>query len=174
MVGCSKKQNTETELITEYYKGFQTSNYQRIKNVVSDSLTTVSGDFTSHFTPQSYYKQFKWDSVFKPKYELISLNQKGKEVLAIVSISSSKFEFLKNNPMILSYQFQFQSGKISRIKELDSSNVNWKVWAKEVNTLVNWIKINHPELDGFVYDLSMQGAQNYLKAIELYKNRYKA
>ena len=171
IIGCSNKQNLESELITTYYKGFKTSNYQLVKNVLSDSLTTVYGGYTTYFTQESYYKQFKWDSVFKPEYELISIDYIDEKYIATVSISCSKFKFLKNNPLTCSYQFLFQSGKTSKIEELDCSNVNWKVWAKEVDTLVNWIKINHPELDGFVNDLSMKGAQNYLKAIELYKNR---
>ena len=50
-------------------------------------------------------------------------------------------------------------------------DANWEIWQRERDSLVNWIKENHPELDGFVHDLSMEGAQNYLKAISLYKKR---
>ncbi|MBF8149421.1 hypothetical protein ITJ86_05905 [Winogradskyella sp. F6397] len=170
-VSCSEKQPTEFELVTEYFVGFKTSNYEQIKNVISDTLTTISGDYTTVFTPETYYQQFQWDSVFRPEYKLISTEQNNNKFIATISISCSKFEFLKNNPMICRRKFQFQSGKITNIEELDCSNVNWNIWAKEVETLVRWIENNHPELDGFVHDLSLKGAQNYLKAIELYKER---
>jgi len=168
---CAEKQHTASEQIKTYYNGYKNSDYKLIKKVLADSLTTVFGDYTTTYSHQSYYEQFKWDSIFKPDYELVNLNYEDGQLVATVSMRSLKLEFLKNNPMTCQYQFQFTSGKISRIEELNCNDANWKVWKQEVDTLVDWVKINHPELDGFIHDLSMQGAINYLKAIELYKNR---
>ncbi|EPR71726.1 hypothetical protein ADIWIN_3173 [Winogradskyella psychrotolerans RS-3] len=168
---CADKPSTESEQITAYYKGYINSDYEQIKKVLSDSLTTVFGDYITTYSHQSYYEQFKWDSIFKPVYKLDALKYEEGQFIATVSIRSLKLEFLKNTPMTCRYQFQFIAGKISRIEELDCNSVDWNVWQNEVDTLVNWIKINHPEMDGFIHDLSMQGAIDYLKAIELYKNR---
>jgi hypothetical protein len=168
---CAKKRHTESEQIKVFYKGYKNSGYELIKNVLADSLTTVFGDYTTTYSQQIYYEQFKWDSIFKPDYELVDLNHEDGQLIATVSMRSLKLEFLKNNPMTCRYQFQFSSGKISRINELDCNCVDWTVWQKEVNALANWIKINHPEMDGFIHDLSMKGAIDYVKAIELYKNR---
>lgn len=168
---CTEKQHTESEQIKVFYKGYKNSNYNLIKNVLSDSLTTVFGDYTTTYSHDSYYEQFKWDSIFKPVYKLEALNTIDGQIVATVSMRSLKLEFLKNNPMTCLYQFEFVSGKISRIKELDCNGVDWGVWQNEVNALVNWIKINHPEQDGFIHNLSIQGAIDYLKAIELYENR---
>ncbi|WP_299103517.1 hypothetical protein [uncultured Winogradskyella sp.] len=171
-IGCSENKITNTQLVEKYYDGFQSSNFLQVKNVIDDSLTTVYGDYITNFTKEKYYKQFKWDSVFKPDYKLISLKKSETAIMATVSISCSKFEFLKNNPMICNYEFQFKAGKITRIEELNCDNVNWDVWENQVNDLVHWVEINHPELDGFVHDLSLQGAQNYLKAIALYNAQH--
>ena len=65
----------------------------------------------------------------------------------------------------------FESGKISRIENLDCPDANWETWGKQVDSLVNWTKENHPGLNGFIHDLTMKGAQDYMKAIALYKNR---
>ncbi len=171
VASCTEKQLTESEQLKAYYKGYKNANYESIRNVIADSLTTVYGDYTTTFTPEHYYEQFKWDSIFEPVYELVAIDEIDDQIIATVTMRSLKLEFLKNNPMTCQYQFQFTSGKISRIEELDCNDANWKVWKQEVDTLVDWVKINHPELDGFIHDLSMQGAIDYVKAIELYENR---
>ncbi|MBU2920850.1 hypothetical protein KO504_05815 [Winogradskyella psychrotolerans] len=168
---CAEKQHTASKQIKTYYNGYKNSDYKLIKKVLADSLTTVFGDYTTTYSHQSYYEQFKWDSIFKPDYELVNLNHEDGQLVATVSMRSLKLEFLKNNPMTCRYQFQFTAEKISRIKELDCNDVNWSIWQNEVNALANWIKLNHPETDGFIHDLSMKGAIDYVKAIELYKNR---
>lgn len=171
MVGCAEKESTTAEKITAYYEGFQKSDYEQIKQMIADSLTMVEGDYTTAFTPESYYEQFKWDSVFKPVYKMVTLEKQGEQVMAKVAVNSLRYEFLKNDPLICSHKFYFTSGKISKIENLDCIDADWAVWEKERDSLVSWVKLHHPELDGFIHDLSMKGAVNYLKAIELYQKR---
>jgi len=40
-----------------------------------------------------------------------------------------------------------------------------------VKLLVVWVEENHPELDGFIHDMTMKGAQDYVNSIELYEAR---
>ncbi len=171
MIACAESEPTPIEKVTAYYEGFQKSDYKQIKQMIADSLTLTEGDFTMPFTPQSYYEQFKWDSVFKPVYKIVEVSNNDKHVVATVAVNSLRFEFLKNDPLICSHKFYFESGKISKIENLDCGDANWAVWQKERDSLVSWVKSNHPELDGFINDLSMNGAINYLKAIALYQGR---
>ncbi|MGS2762753.1 hypothetical protein [Sinomicrobium sp. M5D2P9] len=169
IAGCTEKRSTKSEQVTAYYEGFKNSDYTRIKRTISDSLTIIEGD-TMTYTPESYYNHFKWDSVFKPVYTLISLENQDEQVVATLSVNSLRFEFLKNNPLTCKHKFHFESGKITKIENLDC-DANWEIWQKEKDILVNWVKVNHPELDGFIYDLSMKGAIDYLNAIALYEKR---
>jgi len=71
-------------------------------------------------------------------------------------------------------QLFIQQDLIYRIsRSLESIILNWFTsdtlqWSSRRYSLVSWIKIYYPYLDGFVYDQTLEGAQNYLKAIELY------
>lgn len=169
ITGCAGKKSPHLEQITAYYEGFKNSDYNQIKGILSDSFTIIEGDYTMTFTPESFYKQFKWDSVFKPEYTLVALETKDEQVIATVSVNSFRFAFLKNNPLTCRHKFDFKSDKITKIETLDCMDTNWKIWQKERDSLVNWIKLYHPEKDGFIHDLSMKGAIDYLYAIELYK-----
>ena len=171
IASCTEEKISKTEQITEYYQGFERSDYEQIKGTLANSLTITEGDYTMAFTPESYYGHFKWDSVFKPVYDVVVLENQGDKLVATVSVHSLRFEFLKNNPLTCRHRFHFDSGKITKIENLDCSNANWEIWQEERDALVNWVKLNHPELDGFIHDLSRKGAVNYVKAIELYKIR---
>tara|TARA_R110002012_G_scaffold318227_1_gene536113 strand:+ start:53601 stop:54257 length:657 start_codon:yes stop_codon:yes gene_type:complete len=168
---CVEKNSTASEQITKYFDGFKNSDYSQIKRTLADSLMTTEGDHTMVFSRESYYEKFKWDSVFKPTYSLVKIENQGEQSIATVSLSSIKLEFLKNSPMTCRYEFHFKSGKITKIKNLACSDADWEVWEKQVDSLVYWVKLNHPELDGFIYDLSMKGALDYLRAIKLYTSR---
>ncbi|MBJ6366532.1 hypothetical protein [Snuella sedimenti] len=168
---CTERKSTEAEHVATYYKGFKKGDYKQISAVISDTLTIIEGDYTMVFTPETFYRQFKWDSVFKPVYKLVSLENRDEHIVAAVSVKSLRFEFLKNNPLTCEHRFHFKSGKITKIENLDCMDADWQIWQKERDSLVAWIKFNHPELDGFVHDLSAKGAMDYLNAIELYKNR---
>ncbi len=170
ITSCTEK-NEKTEQIINYYEGFKNSDYNQIKRTISDSLTIIEGDYTMAFTPKSYHEQFKWDSVFKPVYKVISLENQNTMIIATVSVNSLKFEFLENNPLTCRHKFYFSSEKISKIENIDCIDADWKIWQSKRDSLVDWIKFNHPKLDGFIHDLSMKGAIHYLNAIELYENR---
>jgi hypothetical protein len=170
LTGCNDKKLTHQETVTKYYNAFDLGDYNVIKTVISDSITIIGGDYVMPFTHDSFYKQFKWDSIFKPSYEIIELEEKNNQIIASVASKSLRYEFLKNNPLTCKFKISFNTGKISKIEDMEYINADWNIWQKERDSLVSWINNNHPELDGFIYDLTIKGAINYLKAIELYKN----
>lgn len=171
IASCTGDNIDKATQIKRYYEGFNNSDFNQIKGTIADSLIITEGDYVMEFDKQSYYGQFKWDSVFQPTYKVISIQYQNGEFIANVAVESLRFEFLQNNPLTCEHRFSFIADKISKIDNLDCKETNWEVWQKERDSLVNWIKENHSELDGFVHDLSMKGAQNYLKAIELYRNK---
>lgn len=173
-VGCADKASTPVEQITAYYDGFKKSDFSQIKNTLSDSLVSISGDYRMAYSREGFYEKFKWDSVFKPEYTLDSIETNGEHPIATVTMNSPKLEFLHNNPMTCRYMVYFENDKIARIQELNCPTANWELWAKQRDSLVSWTKVNHPELDGFINDLTMQGAMNYMEAIVLYRNRKNA
>lgn len=169
IASCTERKDSEAAQITEYYKGFERSDYSQIKKTIADTLNITEGDYAMVFTPESFYEHFKWDSIFKPIYQLDELSNENGQWIATVSVNSLKFEFLKNNPLTCRHKFYFDAGKISKIENLDCPGANWELWQKERDSLVKWIKSNHPELDGFIHDLTMKGAIDYLSAIDLYE-----
>jgi len=168
---CAVQRNSQAHLVETFFDGFKNSNYNTIKEVIADSLTITEGDYIMHYTCESFYEHYKWDSVFKPEYKLLKLEKEGDQVLVTTEVTSLKLEFLENSPMICDRKFYFKQGKINRIENLECNNADWKVWERKVDSLVSWVNLNQPELNGFIHDLSMQGALNYLKAIELYKEQ---
>ncbi|MDF0716425.1 hypothetical protein PY092_09720 [Muricauda sp. 334s03] len=173
ITSCSGDNIDKTEQIKKYYEGFKNSDFNQIKEVISDSLTITEGDYVMNFDLEGYYEQFKWDSIFQPNYKLISVENQNGQFTATVAVESLRFEFLKNNPLTCKHRFSFTSGNIAKIENLDCKDANWQVWQQQLDSLVNWVKQNHPELNGFQHDLSMEGAQNYLRAIKLYQNTKK-
>ena len=169
LIGCKEQKLTPKETVIKYYHSRDTGNYKELKELINDSITIISGSYVMPYNHVSFYEQFKWDSIFKPSYKIVKLEEKNNQVNALVVINSIRNEFLKSSSMICEYEILFNSGKISEIKDLDCTNVDWNTWQKERDSLVNWIKENNPELNGFIYDMTMGGAINYLKAIELYK-----
>ncbi|WP_299798161.1 nuclear transport factor 2 family protein [uncultured Maribacter sp.] len=171
LFGCGNEELSRKETVTTYYKAFDSGDFDKIKGIIHDSITIVSGDFVMPFDKDSFNEFYKWDSIFKPSYEILELVEDNDHLIATISQKNIRNEFLKNNPLKLNVKVSFASGKITKLEELDYIEVNWKDWNQEKDSLVNWIKINHPKLDGFVNDMTMTGAKNYLKAIELYEGR---
>lgn len=170
LAGCSNEKSTPFETVTKYYDALHSSDYSQIRILINDSLTIVDGEYATTYSQNSFYEQFKWDSIFQPTYEVVEIADVNNQMIATVASYSLRYEFLKNNPLTCKYKISLNSGKISKIEAIDFVGADWKAWQKERDSLVIWINNNHPELDGFIHDLTMNGAINYLKAIELYEN----
>lgn len=171
LLGCNSKKASHNEIVTRYYNAFNVSDFTQIQSLISDSLTIAEGDYIMTFSPSSFYEHFKWDSVFQTKYEIVKLENLNDQFIATISSTSTRYEFLKNNPLTCRFEISFDSLKISKIETLGCPDADWNVWQKERDSLVNWTSRNHPELDGFINDLTMDGAIDYLKAIELYRSQ---
>ncbi len=170
LAGCSDKKLSPSETVTRYYDAFNRSDYNLIKTLISDSITVVEGDYITSYSHDSFHEQFKWDSVFQPAYKLVEIGEQDDQIIATVASNSLRYEFLKNNPLTCRYKISFNSSKITKLEVMECVDADWNIWQMERDSLVKWVSINHPELDGFIHDLTMNGAINYLKAIELYEN----
>ncbi len=170
IISCNSNDEVKPiERVTKFYNGFNNSNYNEIKALLADSITIKEG--SNYIVPhsiKSFYEHFKWDSVFKTRYKLVKLESVDSAVIVTIESRSLRYEFLKNNPLKFKNKIGFDSGKISTLETIDYMDVDWTTWERERDTLVRWTKINHPEIDSFIHDLSMKGGQNYLKAIALY------
>ncbi|MEP2056853.1 MAG: hypothetical protein ABJJ05_03555 [Maribacter litoralis] len=170
---CDNQKLSPKETVTTYYNAFDSGDFNKIKAVIHDSITLVSGDFVMPFNKTSFKEFYKWDSIFEPTYEILQLTEDNNDITATITQKNIRNGFLKNNPLKLNIKVSFVSGKITKLEELDYIDVNWTAWNQEKDSLVDWIKVNHPELDGFVNDMTMTGAMNYLKAIELFEKKGK-
>ncbi len=171
IIGCNNNTLTPQETVKRHYAAFSNSDYNQIKTTIADSLTVISGDYVMPYNRESYYEVFKWDSVFQTSYKLVKTESQDDQVIASVTMSSIRNTFLQNPDMTCRYRISFSDGLMSEIAEIECTNVDWSVWQKEVQSLVAWIGTYHPELDGFIYDMTEAGATNYLKAIALYQSR---
>ncbi len=169
LTGCNDRKLTHQETVSKYYSAFDSSHYHEISALIHDTIILTSGDYVTPYTHKSFYEFFKWDSIFQTSYKIVQLKAENDQIIAAVASNSVRFKFLKNDPLTCNYKISFTSGKISKIESLDCPGTDWDVWQKERDSLVYWIKNNHPHLDGFINDLTMDGALNYLKAIELYE-----
>jgi hypothetical protein len=80
------------------------------------------------YSREAFYEKFKWDSVFKPVYTLVSIESDGEHPIAAVIMRSPKLEFLHYNPVTCRYTVYSKNDKIARIEGLYSPTANWELW----------------------------------------------
>ncbi|WP_396602600.1 hypothetical protein [Algibacter sp. R77976] len=167
-VSCKKK--TSNIVIAEmYYNVLNNSDYSKVPLLFPDSITTKEGDYKKVFSQSDYIEFLKWDSVFKPKYKFLEINEKVDAVFVKVSQKDKRIIFLNEEPIITNQVFRFKEGKISSIEIIDYIVFNDTAFIRNRTKLLNWVKENHPELNGFLYNQTENGGLKFLKAIELYQ-----
>ena len=166
---CSNKKPSHTELVERYYHAMHVSDFSQLRSLLADTLTVIEGDFVSLYSREDYAEYFRWDSIFQPSYTILELKEQDQNILGKVAMESKRLEFLKNNPLTCTFKISFSAGKMIKLETLAYEDANFELWEKRRDSLVNYTTLKHPELDGFINDLTMMGAINYRKAIEYYQ-----
>ncbi len=171
LLSCqSLRKNNSSILVKEFYEGMNTGNYSKIKELIGDRILIKEGDYVTHYCKEEYYTLFRWDSVFNPEYKLIETVKKGKNVEVKISQTCDRIQFLNQNPIISKAMIKFNSGKIKMIDIIEQDS-DFKLWNIKKEKVIQWIKKNHSELDGFIHDQTIEGAQKYKKVIDLYPKK---
>ena len=170
MTSCSIDQNdSQKKIVTDYIQGLNKEDFSLILKCVSDSVVTAEMNYVLTKNKQELYKHFQWDSVFQPKYNLIGYKTDSAGLICTIGKTGKRIEFLQDTSMVYKTRFEFKGNKIIKISLIDYVYLDTLGWQSRRDSLVAWIDKYHPELSGFVYDLTPGGAQKYLTAIDLYK-----
>lgn len=169
VVACQKP-NAE-EVARDYYQALNTSDFERITQLKYDSVRVKEGPYNTAYSISDYVNWLQWDSVFRPKYEILDIKMEGDAVELTVSKVCQRIQFLNGGPMVSKERIQFKEGKMYALEILEFVSFDNEGWNNRREELVGWIEEHHPELNGFIYDQTLQGGLNYLKALELYQNK---
>lgn len=171
-IACQDKKEypSALEITQDYYQALDNSDTSQMAGLLSDSLLTreTEYDYEQTFSKSEYLEWMRWDSVFNPTYEVLSMASEDSLVRATVAKLDSRIEFLHITPIETEQVFRFDRGKITSIETTQYLRFNDTLFVQTRDSMVAWIKQHHPELDGYIFDQTLQGAQNYVKALKLY------
>lgn len=172
IISCknSEKEFDNLKIAEKFYSEINNSNHSEIVELINNNFTTNDDGFEQKYSGNEYTEWVKWDSVFEPTYEILKIEEENGTVKATISKKDKRITFLHHEPIITKETIQFENGKIKNIDRV-SASFNVEGFVKNRDELVGWITENHPELNGFLHDQTKNGGMNYLKAIELYKNK---
>lgn len=168
----AEKDMNKLDTVKKYYAALDHSNVAGIAPLLTDSLLTseTGYDYEQVFSQKEYMEWMKWDSVFDPSYEILEMEQEGKNVRAKISKIDKRIAFLHKEPIVTSEFIRFDNNKI---KSIERTNVIFddSVFVKNRDEFLGWIDQHHPELNGFIHNQTKNGGLRYLTAIERYKSQ---
>lgn len=157
------------ELSRAYYEALNNAEFEEVVSFFYDSIRVKDGDYTLSYSFQDYKKWFEWDSVFHPVYEIIEIRALEKSVEVTVSKKCKRTLFLNEKPVITKEKITFREDKIFGLRIVEYLSFDNASWDANRKQLIDWIDINHPELNGFIHDQTKRGGLNYKRALDLYK-----
>ena len=154
-----------------YIDALNQSDLTKASSYISENFILSELTFIQTNDKSDWFIQYKWDSVFQPNYKIIEIVETDSNLIVTMSKICNRIRYLHNEPTIIKSVIDFENGKISKDNTYEYKVFDFNRWQSKRDSLVLWISINHPSLDGFIYDQTIEGAQNYLKAIDLYTNK---
>ncbi|MBI9066102.1 MAG: hypothetical protein JEZ09_02340 [Salinivirgaceae bacterium] len=171
-IGCSTPKFNPENVVKNYVRALNTGNFNLISANISDSLLYWEMEYLVSDSKDKFYENFKWDSVFLPQVELIEFISLGKDSASVIlSKNCQRIQFLQGKNLVCKQNYYFENNILTKIKNTKFIDEDFAIWAANLDSLNIFIDANHSDLSGFANDISLKGAQNYLKAIDLYKNR---
>lgn len=159
-----------TQITKDFYAAMEAHDHPKIVSFYADSVRVMGDGYRTVYTKEAYADWVAWDAIFAPTYEILSLTEGDNYVDAQIRKSDPRILFLNGAPYITTEGLHFEKGKLQSL-EIIEEQYNEARWIETRAAFLNWIAENHPELDGFIFDQSELGAQNYMKAMELFENR---
>jgi len=156
------------EVVKQYYQALDNSNGVQMQKLIADSLLIkeLDYDYEQTFSKSEYIDDWMtWDSVFKPSYNILSIEAENDLVNVRMTKTDKRIHFLHEKPTVWTAQIQFDEGRIISI-ERKNAVFDEETWETNLNKLIVWINIYHPELNDFLKTETI--GLKYLKAIELY------
>ena len=166
----AEKGTDKIEIAKKFYVAIDNSNPSETTELITENFTTSDDGFKQKYSGNEYAEWVKWDSVFQPTYKILKIQQENGIIKAKISKIDQRISFLHNESIITNEIIRFDKNKIMSV-ERTSSSFDVVKFIKNRDELVIWISENHPELNGFLNDQTKKGGMNYLKAIELFKNK---
>jgi hypothetical protein len=173
MISCNISNNplSHKRIVEGYISSLNKADFKEISSYLNDSLRIEELEFLLSDNLEDYHTLFQWDSVFNAHYELIDIQELEMGMQVTLSKECKRILYLNDTALITWSKLEFSEGKITRIQTYEHLNLDFSKWESRRDTLVAWISVNHPELNGFEITQTIHGGQNYLKAIDLYTNR---
>jgi len=166
----SHREVDKIQLVKDYIAALNQFDYPAIIDKFGDSVRMKERVYESTFSKEDYYHHFQWDSTLKPTYKILEISEvEDGTVHMHVSKLEERIEFLNEEAIVTDEVVTFENGKIHNINIVNYVVFNEVEWINNRKQLVTWVNNNHPELNGFLHDQTKQGALNYLKALEYYK-----
>jgi len=157
-----------------FFNYMNEGDFVKISEVITQDFTIVEGDQVLCSDPEGFYTLFQWDSVFNPSFEILEIESEKNKTRLSISKTCKRIEFLNREPLRYIVDVYTTGGKISRMETQDYIDTDFRKWSNRRDKLVQWTRENHPEIPGFIIDISIEGAQNYILAINLFiENRDK-
>ena len=179
IIGCTscntseKKKDeeiTKLEIAKQYYEALDRSDVSGMAAILGDSIVVRENadNYEERFSQEAYTIWLEWDSVFEPTYKVLEIEQENDVVKAKISKIDKRILFLTEEPIVWHEMVRFEDQKIVKVERVEYEVFDVAKFLKNRDSLVNWTKANHPELDGFLYPQTKDVGKKYLQAIELY------